>query len=206
MDGAAQETFDAGDGVVDAGSYDEVADSSWNFYFDNTFNWNLGVRASSVDPMIGNNPNFDESEYKFKDAGDIVTNRVSLLSEFGGDFGDSWGFRISAQGWHDFAYNDKVRSNPGVYAPAGGGLPAINYSDIRAYRDGRYSNYVSDFYRTGGQLLDAFVYFNTEVGDKPFYVKAGRLTQYWGNGMLHPWQSLSYSQGGMDGRVTRPAC
>ena len=195
---------------VDQVSYEDNDTShntggEWTFYFDNTLNWNFGVRASSIDDKIGNNPNFDESEYKFKDAGDVVTNRVSLLSEFGGDFNDKWGFRISAQGWHDFAYNDKVRHNPGIYAPAGGGLPAITYADIRSYSGGKYTDYVNKFYRTGGQLLDAFVYFNTEVGDKPFYIKAGRLTQYWGNGLLHPWQSLSYSQGGMDGAAAAAA-
>lgn len=178
---------------------------NWTFYFDNTVNWNFGVRASSMDDRIGNNPNFDESEYKFKDAGDIVTNRVSLLSEFGGDINDVWGFRISGQAWHDFAYNDKVRTNPGIYAPAGGGLPAITYEDIRSYKNGRYTDYVSKYYRSGAQLLDAFVYFNTAVGESPFYIKAGRLTQYWGNGLLHPWQSLSYSQGAMDGAVAAAA-
>src|SRR5208282_4839722 len=48
----------------------------------NTVTYNVGMRADSVDPMIGNNPNFDDGDYKFSQAGDIITNRLSLVSEF----------------------------------------------------------------------------------------------------------------------------
>lgn len=80
----------------------------WNGYWDNTVTWNLGFRARDVDNKIGNNPAFDESEYKFKDRGDVVTNRFNLLTELGGTYRDHLSVRVSAQGWHDFAYDDDV--------------------------------------------------------------------------------------------------
>ena len=49
--------------------------------WDNTVRYNLGVRAEARDSALANNATYDESDYKF-DRGEVVTNRLDLLSEF----------------------------------------------------------------------------------------------------------------------------
>lgn len=165
----------------------------WDGYWDNTVTYNLGFRARSVDNKIGNDPSFDESEYKFKNRGDVVTNRFNLLTELGGTLHDKLALRVSAQGWHDFAYDDDVESNPGNYAPG------VSYESLSAYSKGHYGNGVKNSYITGGRLLDAFVQYSDAFADHNYTARLGRNTQYWGNGLFFPFQSISYSQGAIDG-------
>jgi hypothetical protein len=172
---------------IDAGSPD------WEVNWDNTVTYNLGMRTQGIDPMIGNNPNFDDGDYKFRHAGDIVTNRLSLLSEFTAAYRGYVGIRLSGSAWKDFAYGSGDASNPGLYAPG------ISYQSIRAYPGGKYGSYTNRFYVQGAQLLDGFAFYNTELGGKAIYLKAGQFTEYWGNSLLSPTQGISYGQGGTDG-------
>ncbi|MFC5697463.1 DUF1302 domain-containing protein [Pseudomonas sp. GCM10022186] len=165
----------------------------WKGYWDNTLTYNLGFRARDVDNKIGNDPSFDESEYKFKDRGDVVTNRFNLLTELGGTYRDKLSLRVSAQGWHDFAYDDDVKGNPGEFAP---GVP---YRALAAYPSGHYRSGVEHDYITGGRLLDAFVQYSDSFDDSSYTARLGRNTQFWGNGLFFPFQSISYSQGAVDG-------
>lgn len=165
----------------------------WRINWDNTVSYNLGFRVKDVDDKIGNNPNFHQSDYKFSDAGDIVTNRFSVLSEFNAIYQRRMGFRLSASAWKDFAYDSDTESNPGEFAP---GLP---YSDIQAYDNGRYSSHTDRFYRQGGEILDAFVFGNFDIAGKSSYLRIGQYTEYWGNALFFPYQAISYSQGALDG-------
>jgi hypothetical protein len=166
--------------------------TDWHVQWDNTLRYNLGFRAKDVDDRIGNHPNFQQSDYKFDHSGDVVTNRVSLLSELDLVYQRRMGMRVSVSGWKDFAYDDKAETNPGEYAP---GVP---YSAIQGYRNGRYSDWTNRYYRQGGELLDAFVFNNFQVADKPMYLRAGQYTEYWGSTLFFPFQAISYSQGALD--------
>ncbi|HFH3285660.1 DUF1302 domain-containing protein [Pseudomonas aeruginosa] len=161
---------------------------NWKGYWDNTLTYNLGFRARGIDNKIGNDPAFDESDYKFNKRGDVVTNRFSLLTELGGTYRDNLTLRLSAQGWHDFAYDDEVKGNPdlrGVAPPA--------------YANGKYRSGVKNEHVSGGRLLDAFVQYSDSLGGTAYTTRLGRNTQYWGNGMFFATQSISYSQGAVDG-------
>lgn len=171
--------------------------------WDNTVRYNLGVRAEARDTALANNATYDESDYKF-DRGDVVTNRLDLLSEFELAYKRDHGFRVSAAGWYDQAYADSdVETNPGnVFypgAPSGPSTPS--------YAGGRYSPH-TDRYHNGpsGELLDAFAFTRFYAGDAPVSLRAGRHTLYWGNGLLIPGHATSYSQAPLDGRkaVTNP--
>lgn len=164
----------------------------WQVQWDNTLRYNLGFRVKDVDDRIGNHPSFHQSDYKFSDSGDIVTNRVSVLSELDLVYQRRMGARISVSAWKDFAYDSKAETNPGEFAP---GLP---YSDLQGYRNGRYSGHTDRFYRQGGEVLDAFVFSNFQVADKPVYLRAGQYTEYWGGTLFFPFQAISYSQGALD--------
>lgn len=166
--------------------------TDWQVQWDNTLRYNLGFRVKDVDNRIGNNPSFHQSDYKFSDSGDVVTNRVSLLSELDVVYQRRMGMRVSVSGWKDFAYDDKAETNPGEFAP---GVP---YSALQSYRNGRYSSWTDRYFRQGGEVLDAFVFNNFEVADKPVYLRAGQYTEYWGGTLFFPFQAISYSQGALD--------
>ncbi|MDB5986196.1 MAG: hypothetical protein JWR16_1249 [Nevskia sp.] len=167
----------------------------WTVHWDNTVQYNLGMRVKSIDDGIGNNPAYAENEYKFSSAGDIVTNRLSLMSEFdtvyNGGFGTA-GFRVSGSGFRDFAYDDKVKTHPGDVAPQ------TPYSAVGSYKDGHYTGYTKKYYVAGGQLLDAFVFGNFSIAGHAASFKLGRFTQYWGNALFFGDAGINYSQNASD--------
>ncbi len=161
--------------------------------WDNTVRYNLGVRTDGQDARILRNPTYDESDGKFS-RGDVVTNRVDLLSEFDINYRKQFGVRVSAAAWYDKAYDDtSVRSL----------VPGFSTS----YNNDRYNSAVSRFVNgPSGEILDAFLWSNFKVGTMPVNLKIGRQTNYFGEGLLFPAHAISYSQSPLDGvkAVTSP--
>lgn len=157
--------------------------------WDNTIRYNLGVRADKIG-NIGNSVNSDEGDYKFK-RGDVVTNRVDVLSEFDFTFQNRYGFRVSGALWYDDAYSDTTSKRN----------PALPSSAVSSYNNGQYSNYTKRYYRgPSGEFLDAFVFGKFKLGEMPLTVKAGQHTVYWGeslglSGSLH---GVAYAQMPLD--------
>ena len=154
----------------------------WDLSLDTSIQYTLGVRAQQRDDKIGNHPFFAEGDYKF-DRGDLVTNRVQGILEFQGTYKGNSGFRVSGSAWNDFAYNDEVKTNPN---------PA--FSTFLSYPDGHYSGTTKKYHIRGGELLDAFVFHNTNLGDTKVYTKLGRFTQQWGNAFFFGFSNIAYSQ------------
>ncbi|MHC8380538.1 DUF1302 domain-containing protein [Pseudomonas sp. LB3P14] len=169
--------------VGSAQAFEIDAGTDWAVRWDNTLQYNLGARAQSVDNRIGNDPAHAESEYKFADRGDIVTNRLSLLTEFDAVYDNKYGMRVSASGWKDYAYDDDAETKPGYPS---------NYDDRK------YSNYTKKYYLEGTQLLDAFVFTNFDIFERPSSLRVGRLTQYWGNSLFFSALGISNGQTATD--------
>lgn len=84
--------------------------------WDQTVRANLGVRTEKADSRILANPTYDESNGKFG-RGDMVTQRLDLLSELDLNYRNAAGMRVSAALWYDHAYRDtRVRSLVPGYA------------------------------------------------------------------------------------------
>lgn len=160
---------------------------------DTTARYNAAQRVQQRDSNIGNNYISDEGTYSF-DKGDMVANRLDLLTELDVIFKKDSGFRLSAAGWVDRAYGDKSKANPVLKDVLG--APAAP-----SYIGQNYSPLVKRFYSgPSGEILDAFVFMNFDAGDVPVRVKAGRHTVFWGEslflgGALH---SVSYAQTPID--------
>ncbi|EOE0844576.1 TPA: DUF1302 domain-containing protein [Pseudomonas aeruginosa] len=179
-------------GGATAASFD-VGNPDVRLRWDNTLRYNLGVRMEGQDSKIMNNPNYDESDGKF-DKGDIVTNRLDLLSELDLSYRNDFGARVSAALWYDHAYRDTdVDSHIRGFATS--------------YRNDRYSSEAKRYvHGPSGEILDAFVWTNFSLGATPVNLKAGRHTNYWGEGLLFGAHSVAYSQAPLDGMkaVTSP--
>jgi hypothetical protein len=158
----------------------------WDVNLDTTIQYNVGVRAQARDSNIANHPFFDEGDYKF-DRGDLVTNRLQALVELQGVYKGQSGFRLSATGFKDFAYDTDVKGNP-----AGGPVYGLSYLD------GKYSDETKKYHLQGVELLDAFAFHNTDIGNVPVYLKAGRFTQYWGNSFFFGFSNIAYGQHSVD--------
>lgn len=170
-------------GYAQAYSFD-TGDPDWAINFDTTLQYTMGWRAESRDKGISNGVANSQSDYKF-DRGDMVTNRLQGLVEAQAVYQDRIGVRVSGSGWKDAAYDDHVENNP---APGYGS----------AYTNDRYDSYTKKYHLRGAELLDAFVFQNFEIDDKPVYAKVGRFTQQWGNALFFGFSSISYGQHAVD--------
>jgi len=160
--------------------------------FDNTVRYTLGTRIEGQDQGLMRNYVYDEGDSKF-DRGDVVTNRLDLLSELDVSYRNQFGARVSAALWYDKAYDDHD-----VRSPAG--RPT-------AYVNDQYNGEVKRFVNgPSGEFLDAFIWGNFEFGSVPLNVKLGRQTNVWGEGLLIGAHAISYGQSPVDGvkAVTNP--
>lgn len=152
--------------------------------WDNTIRYTGGMRAKSINQSFYGVAGFDETEGRF-DKGDMVTNRLDLLSELDFTYAGKFGFRVSGAAWYDAAYSNRSRRNPAL--PVGG-----------AYRDDTYNAYAQRYIRGSGEILDAFVFTNLSLGGVSLSVKAGQHNVYWGESLYSIGNSIAYSQGPVD--------
>jgi hypothetical protein len=173
----------------------ELGNPDLKMRWDNTVRYNLGTRIEAQDSRILASPSYDESDAKFG-KGDIVTNRIDLLSELDLSYAGKGGLRVSAAAWYDDAYKDRSVRSPA----AGGAIPTSYYGNTYNNKVKRYVNGPS------GEVLDAFVWTNFNLGDVPVNVKLGRHTVVWGEGLLIGGHAISYGQAPVDGvkAVTSP--
>jgi hypothetical protein len=167
--------------------------------WDNTLRYNLGVRAQKQDNAILNSTSYDDSDAKFK-RGDVVMNRLDVLSELDADYKGRFGARLSAAGWYDHAYSDTFNKTGPLFDTPLGNISA-------AYPNQQYTDYTKRWNRgPSGEILDAFVYGNFAIGDMPVNAKLGQYTLYWGESLFSFVHGASYGQGPIDIRkaLTNP--
>jgi hypothetical protein len=170
-----------------ANALDIPAGEDWAVNLDNTLQHSVGVRVQDRDPKIGNHLFFSQGDHKF-DQGDLITNRIQDLVELQAVYKQNLGLRATGSLWYDFAYDDVARTNQSHPA----------YASLNSYPSGSYGPYTRRFFMRGGELLDAFLFANTEIAGIPTYLKVGRLTQQWGNAFFFGFSNIAYSQHPVD--------
>jgi hypothetical protein len=166
----------------------DLGNPDFSLRWDNTVRYNLSMRVEGKDSKIANAPNTDESDNKF-DRGDIVNNRIDLLSELDFVYKGAYGARLTAAGWYDYGYHDDtIRTAPGLEART-------------SYANSRYSSFTERYYNgPSGEILDAFVFGNFDVGTVPVRVRAGRHSVFWGESIFNANHAVAYSQMPSDSR------
>ncbi|NTY91153.1 DUF1302 domain-containing protein [Pseudomonas putida] len=156
--------------------------------WDNTLRYNLGYRVESQDKSILANPNFDDGDRNFERG--LVTNRLDVLSEADLVFNQLYGARLSAAAWYDQAYEHLDNDNVATSNHLKNGQPALGLS---RYAD-RYYNGPS------GEILDAFVFGQFELGSAQVNGKLGQHSLAWGEALLTGGavHGVSYSQNALD--------
>jgi hypothetical protein len=153
--------------------------------WDNTIRYNAGWRMEGRNDDFDKSPFYDDTEHKF-DKGDMVTNRLDLISELDVAWKQKHGFRVSAAGWYDHAYQDSAEPNPNL---VGSG----NYTNN--HYNGFANRYIAG---PSGEILDAFAFTGFQVGSVGVNVKAGQHNVYWGESLFTLGNSIAYSQGPVD--------
>ncbi|TLX70619.1 DUF1302 domain-containing protein [Pseudomonas nicosulfuronedens] len=165
---------------------------------DTTVRYNIGIRGENTDSRLKmgpagtpdpNNNAVALGNNRF-DKGDVILNRLDILSEFDFIFRDNYGFRMSAAAWYDPTYD--------------GGVDDPSYGDAISrefFKNGKYSDYTRN-YTTGpyAELLDGFVFGTFDVGTTTTSLKFGRHNIYWGNSLFPQSKqaSIAYSQAALD--------
>ena len=153
--------------------------------FDNTIKYNYGYRLSSQNAALLKSANFDDGDRNF-DKG-TVSNRVDWLTELDIVYQKNLGMRISAAAWDDGAYSHLDNTNVASSNHLENGKAALGLSD-----------YARRYHQRSGEVLDAFVFASTEIGDMPLNVKLGQHTLYWGESLLTPIHGVNYGQSPID--------
>ncbi len=167
----------------------DTGNPDWSVRFDNTVKYNYGVRTEGADKRLLATPNNNDGDYNFRKAGTNITNRVDLLTEMDVVYQQSMGFRVSAASWYDKAY-ENTGSNSNPFVNGNGGTSGLVANDPRlaavtndnvGFGSPHLSNYAQRYYNgPSGEILDAFVFYSTEVGDESmFSVKAGQHNVFW---------------------------
>ena len=172
----------------------------WEVRWDNTVKGNMMLRIEDQDPSIydprrtqsatGPNPTAaglaDDATFSV-DQYDFVSQRLDLLSEMDVIWKDKLGFRVSGAGWYDFAYDKSSYPSSGRTRADSAQFPRSVNSTF-AYltvQPGEYNDAAEDLHYRGGELLDAFVFGNFELGeDASANLRIGRHTLYWGQSLL----------------------
>jgi hypothetical protein len=165
-----------------AGAFQLDTGDDWDIRWDNTVKFNVMSRVAKQDKdvYVGRKGNTafqlaDDSDLSVdRSDGGLVSTRFDLLSEMDVIFKRNFGFRVSAAGWYDPMYgddSDHPKDRRFTWAS-----PSVDY--------GEYTDKAEDWHYLGGELLDAFVFANFDIGPLAGNIRAGRHTIYWGQSLL----------------------
>ena len=144
----------------------------WQIRWDNTVKFNVMARVEKADKQVyeradgywlGDNNTLSQNRSGLG----LVSTRFDILSEMDVIWKDSFGFRVSGAGWYDPQYEESENDFPSernVYWAS----PSADVGD--------YNHEAEDLHYLGGELLDAFVFANFDIGDAALGVRAGRHT------------------------------
>lgn len=167
-------------GQANAFRFDTSED--WEMRWDNTVKLNVMSRVAKQDKDVIT-PRAGAGWFLADDADlsvdrsnlGLVSTRLDVLSEFDVVWRENFGFRVSGSAWYDPQYEDDNNDHP-KDRRLSWGSPSTPV--------GEYNHAAEDMHYAGGELLDAFVFANFDVGATSIGIRAGRHTIFWGQGLL----------------------
>lgn len=150
----------------------DTGNSDFSARWDNTLKYSSAWRLKDQSSRLSSGQtalNQDDGDRSF-DKG-LISNRLDILSELDISYRD-FGARVSGAGWYDTEYqkdndnDDPTRANQ---------------------RSVAYDEFTDDTRHLHGgdaELLDAFIYWNTELVDRALSVRLGRHGLVWGESLF----------------------
>lgn len=173
----------AGGGSFSAQAFElDTGNPDLRVRWDNTVKYSAGWRVKGQSDKLTEGPvalNQDDGDRNF-DKG-LISNRLDLLSEMDISY-DNVGARVSGAAWYDDVYNRHTDNN----AP-----DRVNSYSVK------YDKFTSDtrkLHGRKGELLDAFIYGKTEIGEMPASGRVGQYAMQWGESLFFGMNGIA---GGM---------
>jgi hypothetical protein len=168
----------------------ETGNPDTKIRWDNTLKYSAAGRLQHVDNnvavpggnILAGNPNMDDGDQNFSKRG-LISNRVDLFSELDVSHGNV-GARVSGAAWYDSIYN-RDNHNPGFPAAI------VNSVSVPA---GKFTDATERLHGRKAELLDAFVYGKTSIGEMPLTVRAGRYTLLYGESLFMGGNGIANAQ------------
>ncbi|RTR53441.1 DUF1302 domain-containing protein [Pseudomonas aeruginosa] len=148
--------------------------------WDNTLKYSAAWRTRDPSSKLTEGQtalNLDDGDRNF-DKG-LISNRLDLLSEFDITYGNI-GARVSGAAWYDDVYNKGTDNND----PGRANSYSVKYDE--------FTDDTRTLHGRKGELLDAFIFGKTDIGDMPASGRLGRYAMQWG-------ESLFYGMNGIAG-------
>jgi Protein of unknown function (DUF1302) len=151
--------------------------------WDNTVKYSAAFRLKDQSPVIIADRNADDGDRNF-DQG-LISNRLDLLSEFDLSYRNV-GLRLSGAAWYDQVYN-KSNDND---SPATANPLSVPFNEFtRATRD---------LHGRRAELLDAFVFGRTDLGDMTLTGRLGKHTLLYGESLFFGANGIAGAQTAVD--------
>ena len=172
-----------------------VEDPDLKIRWDNTVKYNVVYRLNNPSSKItgGVAPSYpdgspgselDDGDRNFKRG--VVSNRVDLFSEFDLAY-KTMGMRLSGAAWYDDIYNQGNDNRSSA---------TINSRSVGA---GRFTDDTRDMMGRKAELLDAFVYLNSDISSEtPWAVRAGKHTVLYGETLFFGANGIAGAQAPTD--------
>jgi hypothetical protein len=164
----------------------DTGDSDFSVRWDNTLKYSTIYRLEDPDekqlaryegsPAGDGDRNFDKG---------IASNRIDLLSEFDVVHAGNKGFRVSATGWYDSVYNTDNDNDTGR-------------SHNLSVDSDEFNSETEEAVGKDLELLDAFGFYKTYLGERAASVRLGRHTVIYGETLMSGANGIAAAQGPVD--------
>lgn len=148
--------------------------------WDNTLKYSAAWRTKSQSDKLTESQtalNQDDGDRNFSKG--LISNRLDLLSEMDVTY-QNFGARVSGAAWYDDVYNQGNDNND------------PNRANSYSVRYDAFTDDTRTLHGRKGELLDAFIFGKTEIGDMPISGRIGQYAMQWG-------ESLFYGMNGIAG-------
>ncbi|MFJ3681338.1 DUF1302 domain-containing protein [Pseudomonas sp. NPDC090208] len=151
--------------------------------WDNTLKYSAAWRVKDQSSKLTGDANQDDGDRNFSKG--LISNRVDLLSEF--DLTkNNMGLRVSGAGWYDSVYNRKNDNN----SPFTNNSTSVDYDE--------FTSDTEKLHGRKAELLDAFVFGKTDIGDMPTTVRLGQHTVLYGESLFYGANGIAGGQAPTD--------
>jgi hypothetical protein len=151
--------------------------------WDNTLKYSAAWRVKDQSSKLIGDANQDDGDRNF-DKG-LISNRVDILSELDVTH-KNVGARISGAGWYDSVYNSSNDNDS----------PFTNNST--SVSNDHFTSETEKLHGRKAELLDAFLFGKTDIGDMPATIRVGQHTVLYGESLFYGGNGIAGGQAPTD--------
>lgn len=152
--------------------------------WDNTVKYSAAWRVKDRSAALISDANQDDGDRNFGKG--LISNRFDLLSEFDASYKRMFGVRLSAAGWYD----DKYRGRTDHDSPSTGNNFSVPFNE--------FTDHTRRLHGKDAEILDAFVYTNGTVADRPYVLRLGRHSVLYGESLFFGGNGIAGAQSPVD--------